>query len=61
MFGLLRITIFGRFLKMGANFGQPLHRFGQTFFLNRSQFHLESKYLVSCKIWFGIFLKLNIR
>ena len=32
-----------------------------NFFLNRSEFNPESKYYVSCKVWFGIFPQINKR
>ena len=36
-------------------------RFGQIFFLNRSEFNPESKYLVIQKVGFGIFPQINKR
>ena len=40
---------------------QLVDRFGQIFFLNRSEFYPESKYYVSCKVWFGVFSQINKR
>ena len=57
---------FWTFFENGSHFWtaltlQLVDGFGQTFFLNRSEFHPESKYLVSCKVWFGIFPQTNKR
>ena len=57
---------FWTFFENGSHFwtaltSQLVDGFGQTFFLNRSEFHPESKYLVSCKVWFGIFPQINKR
>ena len=57
---------FWTFFENGSHFWtaltlQLVDGFGQTFFLNRSEFHLEFKYLVSCKVWFGIFPQINKR
>ena len=57
---------FLNFFEYGSHFWtaltlQLVDGFQQFFFSNRSEFHPESKYFISCKVWFGIFSQIKKR
>ena len=56
----------GHFFENGIHFWtaltlQLVDGFQQFIFSNRSEFHLESEYYISCKVWFGIFSQIKKR